>query len=263
MNVALAAAPDGYLYVWGTYGGGERLVHGASTCAVGTRVRTTQLRAARAHPALTHRRRLGRPSRCDRVYDASNRAQPWQKSESAATPLFRDATPCGAELGVEWIPALARWVMLYGYATANPSGIVMRTAPKPWGPWSAAQTVFNPARDRGYCALFTSTIRPADACRTPVSPGRPARRTRRISCRAGRPRRRIRAARAPSSTTRSRRSTHTGKRPGQHAHDGRAGRFAHPAAVQGFAAGQPLQVARYAPPQSCSPFIPAYDARWR
>jgi len=32
----------------------------------------------------------------------------------------------------------------------------MRTAPQPWGPWSAPQTIFNPTRDHGYCHFIDS-----------------------------------------------------------------------------------------------------------
>jgi len=65
----------------------------------------------------------------------------WSESESAAQPLFHD--PVIGELSVAWNQYLERWIMLY-------SGVAMRSAPLPWGNWSAKQVLFNPFTDDGY-----------------------------------------------------------------------------------------------------------------
>jgi len=70
----------------------------------------------------------------------------WSKQEADAAELFDH--PVVGELSVAWIAPLERWVMLYN--SMRPRGIVMRTAPKPWGPWSEATIIFNPWRDMGY-----------------------------------------------------------------------------------------------------------------
>ena len=169
VNVAFADGPGGYVYVWGTYGGGERIVNGHVQCAVGAECQMhSYVRLARIPLARVAAAASGRSAAIE-YYDAANHAQPWQKDEHAATPLFRDATPCGSHVGVQWIPALARWVLLYNCPSAKPSGIVMRSAPQPWGPWSAPQTIFNPARDHGYCAFMHLDHAPA-SCKP--NPGR-------------------------------------------------------------------------------------------
>ena len=68
----------------------------------------------------------------------------WSADESQASPLFDH--PCVGELSVTYNPALELFVMLY-----NCGGIILRTAPRPWGPWSPPQTLFDPLRDGGYC----------------------------------------------------------------------------------------------------------------
>jgi hypothetical protein len=92
-------------------------------------------------------------------------------SENDATPLFRDYLPsatgaqeeadCMGELGVEWNPFVKRWVMLYNCrnnSPSNPRGIYMRTAVQPWGPWSAAQIIFDPVADGGYCHFMHRAV---------------------------------------------------------------------------------------------------------
>jgi len=70
----------------------------------------------------------------------------WSPKEEDATPLF-DHDQVG-ELSVAWIEPLKRWLMLYN--SESPRGIVMRTAERPWGPWTEARVLFNPDRDHGY-----------------------------------------------------------------------------------------------------------------
>jgi uncharacterized protein (TIGR03437 family) len=92
----------------------------------------------------------------------------WSASESNAVQLFQDVdgTPsvpknCTGELGVDYNTFLQRWVMLYncGNRTSTiPSGIYMRVAQQPWGPWGAPQTIFNGQRDRGTCFFIHRAV---------------------------------------------------------------------------------------------------------
>jgi hypothetical protein len=86
----------------------------------------------------------------------------WARDEGAAKPLF--CAGCVGELNVRWSHHLARWVVLYN--SDNPHGIVVRTAARPWGPWSAAQTLFDPWRSGGYCHFIHrgKTDPPAAPC---------------------------------------------------------------------------------------------------
>src|SRR5208282_3081527 len=89
-------------------------------------------------------------------------------SETDAVPLFQDyldgsAEPhnCMANFSVEWNRFVRRWVMLYSCANrthANLGGIWMRLAERPWGPWSAPQTIFNAARDGGLCRFIHRAV---------------------------------------------------------------------------------------------------------
>jgi hypothetical protein len=53
--------------------------------------------------------------------------------------------------------------MIYDCKTGRPPGIYLRTAPNPWGPWSARQLLFNPAPDAatrtGFCYFIHSVSR--------------------------------------------------------------------------------------------------------
>jgi uncharacterized cupredoxin-like copper-binding protein len=71
-----------------------------------------------------------------------------------------------SQIGVQYNRYLREWIMLYrckeaSAPVAHPSGIVMRTAKDPWGPWSGPTTVFDPAPDArtrsGYCYFIYST----------------------------------------------------------------------------------------------------------
>jgi hypothetical protein len=64
----------------------------------------------------------------------------WSRLESQAVPLFRH--PHVGELSVAWCAPLGCWLMLYN--AGEPRGIVMRTADRPWGPWSEAQVLYDP-----------------------------------------------------------------------------------------------------------------------
>ena len=62
----------------------------------------------------------------------------WSQNENDAVSLFHD--PTIGELSVSWNQYLNRWIMLY-------SGVVMRSALLPWGPWSDRETVFDAATE--------------------------------------------------------------------------------------------------------------------
>ena len=77
----------------------------------------------------------------------------WSAAEAAAVPVLANDFERPMQTEVAWIPALARWVMLYGGDVADwiddaPSdqprqgAIHMRLAEQPWGPWSRATPVF-------------------------------------------------------------------------------------------------------------------------
>jgi hypothetical protein len=136
--VAMQQAADGYVYIWGT-AGGSSVRHSPPYLA---RVPASQIGSK---AALTY-------------YEATSPAGTpvWSHAPVAAAPLFNDTPNCMGELGVEWNPYLGRWMMLYNCLDSSPGhprGIWMRTAPQPWGPWSAPQTIFNPQTD-GYCVIM-------------------------------------------------------------------------------------------------------------
>ncbi|MBN1910680.1 MAG: DUF4185 domain-containing protein [Pirellulales bacterium] len=70
----------------------------------------------------------------------------WSPSEAQAVPLFHH--PVVGELSVAFCRPLERFVMLYN--SSLPFGIVMRSAERPWGPWSEKALLFDPVRDQGY-----------------------------------------------------------------------------------------------------------------
>ena len=66
--------------------------------------------------------------------------------EAGARPLFEH--PEVGELSATFDPGLGLWLLLYNCAT--PGGIVLRAAPRPWGPWSPPVVVFDGWRDGAY-----------------------------------------------------------------------------------------------------------------
>src|SRR5919205_568395 len=66
----------------------------------------------------------------------------WRPEESKAKPLFQ--ARCVGELSVRWNYYLGKWIMLYNCELCNTSGIILRLADNPWGPWSAPKIVFDP-----------------------------------------------------------------------------------------------------------------------
>lgn len=75
----------------------------------------------------------------------------WSGDEAEARPLFAlpDVKAGGiGELSVSYNRFLRKWLLLYN--SGQPRGILLRTADRPWGPWSEAQVLFEPWQDGGY-----------------------------------------------------------------------------------------------------------------
>jgi len=136
--VALQQAPDGYIYIWGT-AGGSSFRHSAPFLG---RVPASDIATQSAITYYQGETASGTPI--------------WASQQSDALALFNDSPNCMGELGVEWIPYVNRWMMLYNClddSPGHPRGIWMRTAPQPWGPWSDPQTIFRAATD-GFCVVM-------------------------------------------------------------------------------------------------------------
>jgi len=91
--------------------------------------------------------------------------------EADAAELFDDNPGCMGELSVSWNRYLRQWLMLYYCQSTNL--VVMRLAPDPWGPWTAAQTIFDPWGDGGYCHFIhvvptPPNIKPCDNLSDPM-----------------------------------------------------------------------------------------------
>jgi Domain of unknown function (DUF4185) len=68
----------------------------------------------------------------------------WGNVEEQAIPLFDE--PIG-EISYCFNAGLKRWLIVYGGCAAEGCGIVLRSAPMPWGPWSDPQLIFNSVRE--------------------------------------------------------------------------------------------------------------------
>ena len=167
INTAIGRGQDGYLYFWGTQGD--------------SLYRKSAVFLARK-PAGS----MADSTAIEYLRSVSPDGSPvFTASEAGAEPLFHDSLPGPGgtmqvadgmgELGVDWNPYVQRWVMLYNCLNdtpENPRGIYMRFAERPWGPWSAPQTIFNPTRDNGYCyfihrAVSTQNPLPCDSLAGP------------------------------------------------------------------------------------------------
>jgi uncharacterized protein (TIGR03437 family) len=170
VNVAIVSGAsslkDGYVYFWGSQGG--------------TGYRNSSVFLARKLAAA-----MAQPGGMQYFTGlAKDGASPnWSASESDAVQLFQDVdgTPpapknCTGELGVDYNTFLQRWVMLYNCLDKTqtiPSGVYMRFAQQPWGPWGAVQTIFNGDRDRGHCFFIHSAVTASSpACDQLSGPGR-------------------------------------------------------------------------------------------
>jgi hypothetical protein len=141
--VTAAAAPDGYLYFWGTQGG-DLYRQSAPSLA--------------RKPAGT----LGSPEGLEYFHGLKPDGSPdFETSEAQAAFLLHDSpADCMGELSVTWNEFLQRWLMLYNCGGRGPteSGVLLRTATQPWGPWSEPQLIFNPTRDQGFCHFIHRAV---------------------------------------------------------------------------------------------------------
>jgi hypothetical protein len=97
--------------------------------------------------ARTARQAIGRKEAIRYLAGPDDAGKPaWSRSERDAAVLFRHDVV--GELSVAYCTPIRRFVMLYN--SSKPRGIVMRSAARPWGPWSEAVVVFDPWRDKGY-----------------------------------------------------------------------------------------------------------------
>jgi hypothetical protein len=84
----------------------------------------------------------------------------WSNREDDAIPLFCSGSV--GELSVRWNPFLERYLCFFN--SANPRGILMHSAPKPYGPWSRRPVmVFDAWPDKGYSHFMHA----------PPAPGKP------------------------------------------------------------------------------------------
>jgi uncharacterized protein DUF4185 len=91
----------------------------------------------------------------------------WDSSESAAAPVVINGTV--GDVSVIWCAELKLWLMTYDSRGPATAGILFSYAPNPWGPWSAAQVLFNAQRN-GALGKFIHdpTISPDDGLAGPV-----------------------------------------------------------------------------------------------
>jgi Domain of unknown function (DUF4185) len=153
VEVAPAQGSDGFVYFWGTQGG-------------------DLYRQSAPFLARKPVGSLGSPDGLEYWHGSNADGTPqFMPGETSASPLFHDTLPdasgqprvadCMGEVGVTWNTFVNRWLMLYNCADAtpaNPRGVYIRTAPQPWGPWSAPQTLFNAERDGGYCNFIHRAV---------------------------------------------------------------------------------------------------------
>lgn len=78
----------------------------------------------------------------------------WSRTEADGVPLFDQ--PCLGEFSAGWNPVLSRWLMLYTCGGARATTYI-RTAEKPWGPWSDAEILVDPAALRRGCDFINQT----------------------------------------------------------------------------------------------------------
>ena len=111
----------------------------------------------------------------------------WLRGEPNAYPLVQDAPPCVGELSVRRDPRSGLFLMAYNCDNgAGPRGHYLRTARRPWGPWSEPIVMFDAtAADGGYDVSPASldrrrepTRRRPRRARPPPRPRHPRRRVR-------------------------------------------------------------------------------------
>jgi hypothetical protein len=75
----------------------------------------------------------------------------WSDLESDAMAMF-DAQI--GEISYSFHAGLGRWLLVYGGFAGGIGGIVLRSAPMPWGPWSEPQLIFNSERENAQGAYM-------------------------------------------------------------------------------------------------------------
>jgi len=94
----------------------------------------------------------------------------WSAREEDSAPLFHQ--PCLGELSVAHLAPLGKWAMLYNCAEPG-NRILIRTADRPWGPWSEPSVLVDPERDGAFCRYMhpgpLMRVR-ADGCRMVSDP---------------------------------------------------------------------------------------------
>ena len=75
----------------------------------------------------------------------SSGAPAWSEKESDAKPIVENGTM--GDLSVTWCKELGLWLMTYDSRPPATRGILFSYSRTPWGPWSAPQVIFQPARD--------------------------------------------------------------------------------------------------------------------
>lgn len=94
----------------------------------------------------------------------------WSSEEEDASALFDQ--PCVGEFSVSYNRFIEKWIMLYNCCCDGATrGIDLRTADRPWGPWSEPQVLFEPWQDGGYCG-FMHTNWNHNRCDDVHDPGR-------------------------------------------------------------------------------------------
>lgn len=156
VNVAIepSVEGDGYLYIWGT--GPLISSAGKESASIGpvylARMQASDIGTAgpTGLPQIDYYTGLAADGSPNWLPDTG------ATSQNMAVPLF--PADCAHTIGVQWNEFADSWVMLYDChdtTPGHPAGIYMRSAPQPWGPWSAPQTIFDPAPDltaqTGFC----------------------------------------------------------------------------------------------------------------
>lgn len=104
----------------------------------------------------------------------SDGAERWSSRESDAATLFEH--PCMGELSVTYNAHLSKWLMIYNCAVTSGmvyrNRMILRSSDKPTGPWSEAQTLFEPVADGAICAFMHRSTDEGPLCDCVSDPGR-------------------------------------------------------------------------------------------
>jgi hypothetical protein len=91
----------------------------------------------------------------------------WSANEADAAAVVKNGTM--GDISVTWCQAPGLWLMTFDSRPPAPAGIQFCYSKTPWGPWSAAQTIFEAVRD-GALGKFIHDpkIKPDDGLEGPV-----------------------------------------------------------------------------------------------